>query len=62
MEEVIADLVERGKKVGVPAGIVSFTAENAQHRIDQGIQLVNIGSDILFLKQGAETMLNTLKR
>ena len=62
VEEVIADLVERGKKVGVPAGIVSFTAENAQHRIDQGIQLVNIGSDILFLKQGAETMLNALKR
>lgn len=62
VEEVIADLVERGKKVGVPAGIVSFTAENAQHRIDQGIQLVNIGSDILFLKQGAETMLKALKR
>lgn len=62
VEAQIAELVERGKKLGVPAGIVTFTVEQARKRIEQGFQIINVGSDILFLAQGAKAMLAALGR
>ena len=62
VEEAIVEIVERGKKAGVPAGIVAFTIEQAQRRLDQGFQLVNVGADIMFMHQGATAVLDALKR
>ena len=62
VENVIADLIQRGGQVGVPAGIVAAGPEQSQRRIDQGFLLINIGLDLFLMKQAATDLLNALRR
>ena len=62
VEATIDDLIQRGKKAGVPGGIVTENPELAQKRIDQGFQLLCLGTDLQLLHQGANTWLRSFGR
>ena len=62
MEKVIADLAERGKKAGVPAGIIASGPEQTQQRIDQGFQMINIAGDLFLMQEAATDLLKDLGR
>ena len=62
VEATIDDLIQRGKKAGMPGGILTTDGKRAQQRIDQGFQFINIGTDLQLLYQGANTWLPALGR
>ena len=62
VEATIDDLIQRGKKAGVPGGILTENRELAQKRIDQGFQFINLGTDLQLLHQGANTWLRSFGR
>ncbi len=62
VEATIDDLIQRGKKAGVPGGILTSDRELAHKRIEQGFQFINIGADIQLLHQVANTWLRDLGR
>ena len=54
--EAITRILEAGKKAGVPAGFFAPSAEAAKKYKEMGFQLLNIGSDIGFIKAGGEAV------
>ena len=57
MERILA----AGKAAGIPVGCHNGTASYAQEMIDKGFQFVTIGSDAIFIAQGAAGVVKDLK-
>lgn len=62
VQRTIANIIERGKKAGVPGGFATAPIEECEQRIAQGFQLLTIGSDLGFLRQGAQAVLSHFGR
>ena len=50
---MIAEVVRVGREVGTPTGIHAMSAEEASRRVEQGMQFIAIGSDIMLMGQAA---------
>ena len=61
VQAAIADALERIARAGKPAGIFALSADDARHRITQGISFVSIGTDIGLLANGAKELLSSVK-
>ena len=57
MERILA----AGKAAGKPVGCHNGSAAYAQEMIDKGFQFVTVGSDAIFIAQGAASVVNDLK-
>lgn len=62
VEKAIENIVERGKKVGVPGGFASAPVEECKQRIAQGFQMITLGSDLDFLQRGVQDTFEKLGR
>lgn len=62
VEKTIENIVERGKKVGVPGGFANAPLEECKHRIAQGFKIISLGSDLDFLQSGARYVLEGVGR
>lgn len=59
VQAAIERIVTRGKELGVPGGFAGAPVEVNKKRIEQGFQLITIGSDIGFMTQAAVQTLKT---
>lgn len=57
VQATIDNIIERGKKAGVPGGFATAPPAECEKRIKQGFQLITIGSDLGFIRQGAQAVL-----
>jgi 2-keto-3-deoxy-L-rhamnonate aldolase RhmA len=62
VQQTIDDIIERGKKAGVPGGYAGAPAEECEKRIAQGLQIITVGSDLGFVRQSAQVVLERLGR
>jgi 2-keto-3-deoxy-L-rhamnonate aldolase RhmA len=62
VEEAIQKVLAAAKKVKVPVGTITASADDANRRIQQGFQFILVGSDTGFLASGAKGMLGQIKR
>jgi 4-hydroxy-2-oxoheptanedioate aldolase len=58
--ETLADILAGCKALGVPAGIHTFSAEEAKKRVDEGWQFVAVSSELKFMVEGAAKVVSTL--
>ncbi|MEE2710070.1 MAG: aldolase/citrate lyase family protein [Gemmatimonadota bacterium] len=54
VQDKIAEIMERAKKIGVPGGFAATTIETNKLRVEQGFQWITLGSDLTFLRQAAD--------
>jgi 4-hydroxy-2-oxoheptanedioate aldolase len=59
-EQALADILAAAKRIGVPAGIHTFSIEEAKARIAEGWQLVAVNSELKFLTDGAKQVVDAL--
>lgn len=59
-EAMIQEIVSVGKNLGKPTGIHVLTAEQVNVRIDQGMQLIGVSSDLAMMTQKASEIARTL--
>lgn len=62
VEQAISSICERAAKLGVPGFYAPAPAEICLRRIEQGFRAVCLGSDINFLRLGAQAALEKLGR
>ena len=60
--QALADILAGCKRNNVPAGIHTFTPEDARKRIEEGWQFVAIGSELRMMVDGATKALHALGR
>jgi len=58
VQDMIEQIVTRGKKAGVPGGFAATTIEVNKKRVEQGFQWITLGSDISFMKEAANNALS----
>jgi 4-hydroxy-2-oxoheptanedioate aldolase len=61
-DRALADILAGCKRIGVPAGIHTFTVEEAKRRIADGWQFVAVGSELRFMTDGAKAVADALGR
>tara|TARA_B100001250_G_scaffold375077_1_gene362396 strand:+ start:389 stop:1153 length:765 start_codon:yes stop_codon:yes gene_type:complete len=59
--EQIINILKHAKKYNLVAGIHNATPEYAKKMIDIGFQIVTVGSDKIFINDGAKSILSKLK-
>ncbi len=59
-EAMVQRVIAAGKKVGTPTGIHTMDATIALQRAEQGMQFLNIGSDLWLMQSKAQEVLRTL--
>jgi 4-hydroxy-2-oxoheptanedioate aldolase len=59
-KRALADILAAAKRIGVPAGIHTFSAEEAKTRIAEGWQLIAVNSELKFMTDGARHALDGL--
>lgn len=62
VEEMIARIVERGRKVNALAAYPTAPPAVCQQRIEQGFRMVCMGSDLSLLRMGAQAVLESMGR
>lgn len=62
VEEAIQKVLAATKKAKVPAGILGFSPDEANRRIEQGFQFIAVASDGGLLSSGAKDVLRQIKR
>ena len=62
VEEAIQKVLAATKKAKIPAGILGFSPDAANRRIDQGFQFIAVASDAGLLSSGAKDMLRQIKK
>ncbi len=62
VQAAIDRVVKAAQSAGVPAGIFSAAADEANRYIEQGYQAILLGTDVAFLSAGAEGVLSRIKR
>ena len=60
-EAMIQRVIEIGKKAGMPTGVHAMDAQSALARAQQGMQFLAIGSDLRFMTQKAQEILQSLQ-
>lgn len=60
--QVINEVLDRGRRAGVPAGIYALGPDDAGEWISRGFRLVSIGADTSFLMNAAAQALNEVRR
>lgn len=62
VEEVIQKVLTAAKKAKVPVGILGFSPEAANRRIEQGFQFIAVASDGSLLSSGAKDIIRQIKK
>ena len=60
--EQISNIIDHAKKNNLVAGIHNATPEYAKKMIDIGFQIVTVGSDTIFMNEGAKSTVTKLKK
>jgi 4-hydroxy-2-oxoheptanedioate aldolase len=60
-EAMIQRVIAAGKKVKCPTGIHTFDAADALRRAEQGMRFIAVGSDLRFLSQRAQEVVEAIK-
>ncbi len=60
--EQILNIMEHAKRNKLVAGIHNATPEYAKKMIDIGFQIVTVGSDTIFMREGAKSLITKLKK
>jgi 4-hydroxy-2-oxoheptanedioate aldolase len=58
--QALADILAAAKRIGVPAGIHTFSIEEARSRIAEGWQFIAVNSELKFLSDGARQVVDGL--
>src|SRR5262245_1599768 len=61
-KQTLADILAGCKRIGVPAGIHTFSVEEAKARIAEGWQFIAINSELKFMTEGAKKVIDSLGR
>jgi 4-hydroxy-2-oxoheptanedioate aldolase len=61
-DRALADILAGCKRIGVPAGIHTFSVAEAKARIADGWQFVAVGSELRFMTDGAKAVADGLGR
>lgn len=59
-QQALADILAGAKRIGVPAGIHTFSVEEARARIADGWQFVAVNSELKFMADGAKHVVDGL--
>lgn len=59
-KQALADILAAAKRIGVPAGIHTFSIEEAKARIAEGWQFVAVNSELKFMSDGAKAVVDGL--
>lgn len=59
-EQALTDILTASERIGVPAGIHTFSIEDAKKRIAQGWQFVAVSSELKFMTDGAKAVVDGL--
>jgi 2-keto-3-deoxy-L-rhamnonate aldolase RhmA len=62
VEAAIQTVLAASKRAGMPCGIITVSAEQANQRIEQGFRLMIVGLDVLFLIGSAKSTLDQVVR
>jgi len=61
-KRTLADILAECKRIKVPAGIHTFSIEEAKMRIDEGWQFIAINSELKFMTEAAKAVVTALGR
>ncbi len=61
-KQALADILAGCKRIGVAAGIHTFSVEEAKSRIAEGWQFIAVNSELRFMTQGAKEVIDALGR
>ncbi len=59
-KQALADILAASKRIGVPAGIHTFSIEEAKSRIADGWQFIAVNSELKFMSEGAKQVVDGL--
>ena len=59
-KQALADILAAAKRIGVPAGIHTFSVEEAKARIADGWQFIAVNSELKFMSDGAKAVVDGL--
>lgn len=60
LQEVLADILQHCRRLGIPAGIHTFSIEEARQRIAEGWQLIAVNSELRFMTDMARQVIAAL--
>jgi len=60
-EAMVQRVIVAGKKVKCPTGIHAFDPHDALNRAEQGMRFIAVGSDLRFMSQKAQEVLDVIK-
>jgi 4-hydroxy-2-oxoheptanedioate aldolase len=60
-KQALADILAGAKRIGVPAGIHTFSIEEAKSRIAEGWQFIAVNSELKFMTEGAKQVVDSLE-
>lgn len=58
--QALADILAAGRRIGVPVGIHTFSADEAREKLADGWQFVAVASELKFMTEGAATVVRAL--
>jgi 4-hydroxy-2-oxoheptanedioate aldolase len=58
--QALSDVLAAAKRIGVPAGIHTFSIEEAKMRIAEGWQFIAVNSELKFMSEGAKQVVDGL--
>ncbi|MBM3980281.1 MAG: 2-dehydro-3-deoxyglucarate aldolase [Planctomycetes bacterium] len=58
--QALSDILAAAKRIGVPAGIHTFSIEEAKARIAEGWQFIAVNSELKFMSEGAKQVADGL--
>jgi 4-hydroxy-2-oxoheptanedioate aldolase len=59
-QQALRDILAGCKRLGIPAGIHTFSVEDAKKRIAEGWQFIAVSSELKFMVDGAKTVVDGL--
>lgn len=59
-KQALADILAGCKRLGIPAGIHTFSIEEAKARIAEGWQFIAVNSELKFMSEGAKAVVDGL--
>jgi 4-hydroxy-2-oxoheptanedioate aldolase len=59
-KQALADILAGCKRLGIPAGIHTFSIEEAKSRIAEGWQFIAVNSELKFMSEGAKAVVDGL--
>jgi 4-hydroxy-2-oxoheptanedioate aldolase len=59
-KQTLADILAAAKRIGVPAGIHTFSVDEAKQRIADGWQFIAVSSELRFMTDGAKRVVEGL--